>query len=134
MKQPEQVLENNLPTQKTHEIPRPLAIVGASLLVLNALYLGLWGFAVLGEVFAVSVSVGLVMLFTAVGFIPFAPLWLGIASLTWFERIPVQVSAAQYRIRVALCFFAGIVGPYLLYTFTTFATLIIAAAISNFVQ
>jgi hypothetical protein len=133
MRRTEVLLNQNQQQKQLNVIPRPVAIIGGTLLILNALNLGVWGFGVLGGVFSVSTPVGLIMLFTAVGFLPFAPLWLGIVSLTWFEHIPTYVGKGEYWAKTVLCFAAGILSPYLLYMITTFTTLIIAATISNFI-
>jgi len=133
MSHTEILLNQDQQQKQVNLIPRPVAVVGGALLILNALNLGVWGFGVLGGIFSVSTPVGLIMIFTAVGFLPFAPLWLGIVSLTWFEYIPTYVGKGEYWAKTTLCFVAGILGPYLLYMLTTFATLVIAATISNFV-
>lgn len=133
MSHTEMLLDNKQQLNQVNEMPRAFVVAGAILLILNAVYVGILGFGVIGEVFSISLSVGLIMMLTAVGFIPLLPLWLGVASLSWFETIPVNLSKFEYRTRVIMYFIGGVTAPYLLYVFSTFTTLILAAFVSSLV-
>lgn len=128
------LLDENQQQKQLNAIPNLVAIIGGALLVVNALYLGWWGIGVIREIFAISATVGLIMLLTAIGFIEFVPLGVGIASLSWFKSVPAQVSKLEYWSKVSLRFVAGLVSPYFLYIPATFATFIIAAFISSVVE
>ena len=121
-------------TEEHNEIPKVVQYIGGGIIVLNALYLGLWGLGLLVQVFSISVLIGIIMLLTVVGFIPFIPMYVGFASLGWIESIPVHLSKFEYWTKVILLFIAGVILPYIAYWLAAIVTLMIAAFLTGFIK
>lgn len=117
---------------KENHIPKPIETIGAVIIGINALYIGLLGLATVVQVFSGSFIVGIVMLLTVVGFIPFTPMWVGFSALGWFETISPTLSRFEFWTKVVLFFLGGIILPYVASIVANFLTLVIAAFLSSF--
>lgn len=117
-----------------NKLPVVVGYIGGGILVLNALYLGLWGLGVLAMVFNMSIATGIIMLLTAVGFLPFAGMYAGFSSIGWIEEIRTDVSKFEFWTKVILVFIGGIVIPYIVYYLSSFIVLFIANFITSFVK
>lgn len=121
-------------TKDNSQIPTALQYIGGGIITLNALFLGLWGLGLLVQIFSASVIIGIIMLVTVVGFIPFVPMYVGFASLGWIENIPSHLSKFEYWTKVILLFIAGIILPYITFWLATLVTLMIVSFLSGFIK
>jgi hypothetical protein len=120
--------------KKQNTIPKGLAWIGGALIVIYGLVLGLYGLVVGAQIFSISVPTGLIMMFTAIGWIVFIPAYTAFSSLGWFEGLSSVDNKYEFWFKTIAYFVGAFVIPLIVYIIASFVALAIAGFIAGIID
>jgi hypothetical protein len=132
--QRQEIIDYHKPSAQKNKIPTVLAVLGGIIFIINGIILGLYGLRVAVQIFEASLSVGLVMAFTGIGWIILAPAITAFGAFALFESIEDITNKFEYWIKAIGLFILGVLGPNILYLIVSFVSLLIASFIGNIVK
>lgn len=109
-------MNNQTPHHKQEaSLPKAIKILGITLTLINTLALGILGLIWLVAIFQTSLGLGLVLLFTTLGFfLCFPGAMLSFYSLSWYESLNHIDNKFEILIKSMGFFIAAIAGSWIL--------------------
>lgn len=118
---------NKLATNQTiNFIPKPLKIIGATVISLNSLWIGWYVLTVIISIFQQDSGLGWVMVLSPAVIIMSIPVFMGFTIMNAIADLNTHMSSQKYWWSVIGYFIAGTVIPHLLVILTVIASVGIA--------